>query len=268
MQRGEEKRPFVRPGWVVYLDRKRIARSYGTKNWEEVHFPEIKWLVSEHLVDSLHDEHSAGCGNRGTTPLSLAMRARRTGLFAEFWKAWRAELAVSPQSIRARPTFVAMVGIEVAGFYSLSPLGRSWELDNLWVLPRFMRLGVGRALLSHALETAARGGARKSPLTPTRMPSRSILNAGRFVAARFLRRFRATGACSSTTGVQCDDSVMRVAFGLKARTGRAALVAVAGDVHEPQLIERSQIQLLPDGAFAPYHAAKGWLRRRRERASG
>ncbi|HEY7673823.1 MAG TPA: hypothetical protein VH867_01150 [Burkholderiales bacterium] len=27
---------------------------------------------------------------------------------------------------------------------------------------------------------------------------------------------------------------MRVAFGLKARTGRAALVAVAGDAHEPQ----------------------------------
>ncbi len=49
MQRGEEKRPFVRPGWVVYLDRKRIATFYGTKNWEEVHFPEIKWLVSEHL---------------------------------------------------------------------------------------------------------------------------------------------------------------------------------------------------------------------------
>jgi hypothetical protein len=30
---------------------------------------------------------------------------------------------------------------------------------------------------------------------------------------------------------------MRVALGLKARTGRAALVAVAGDVHEPQLVE-------------------------------
>jgi hypothetical protein len=49
MQRGEEKRPPVRPGWVVYLDRKRIATFYGTKNWEEAHFPEIKWLVSEHL---------------------------------------------------------------------------------------------------------------------------------------------------------------------------------------------------------------------------
>ena len=50
---------------------------------------------------------------------------------------------------------------------------------------------------------------------------------------------------------------MRVAFGLKARTGRAVLVAVAGDEQVPQLLERSQIQLLPDGAWAPYHAAEG-----------
>jgi hypothetical protein len=50
---------------------------------------------------------------------------------------------------------------------------------------------------------------------------------------------------------------MRVAFGLKARTGRAVLVAVAGDVHEPHFIDRSQIPLLPDGAWAPYHAAEG-----------
>ena len=49
---------------------------------------------------------------------------------------------------------------------------------------------------------------------------------------------------------------MRVAIGLKARTGRAALVAVGGDAREPRFIERSQIQLLPDGAFAPYHAAE------------
>lgn len=49
---------------------------------------------------------------------------------------------------------------------------------------------------------------------------------------------------------------MRVAFGLKARTGRAVLIAVAGEPNEPQLVERSEMKLLPVGAFAPYHAAK------------
>jgi hypothetical protein len=50
---------------------------------------------------------------------------------------------------------------------------------------------------------------------------------------------------------------MRVALGLKARTGRALLVALGGDVPEARLIERSQMQLLPNGAWAPYHAAEG-----------
>ena len=50
---------------------------------------------------------------------------------------------------------------------------------------------------------------------------------------------------------------MRVAIGLKARTGRAALVAVGGDLREPQFIERAQLQLLPEGDWAPYHAAEG-----------
>jgi hypothetical protein len=50
---------------------------------------------------------------------------------------------------------------------------------------------------------------------------------------------------------------VRVALGLKARTGRAVLVAIGGDVRQPQFIERSQMPLLPAGAFATYHAAEG-----------
>jgi hypothetical protein len=47
VQRGEEKRTG-RPGWVMYVDRKRIASFYGTKNWDEKHLPEIKRLVATH----------------------------------------------------------------------------------------------------------------------------------------------------------------------------------------------------------------------------
>ena len=59
---------------------------------------------------------------------------------------------------------------------------------------------------------------------------------------------------------------MRVAIGLKARTGRAALVAIGGDLQAPQFIERVQIPLLPEGAWAPYHAAES-LERAAARAS-
>ena len=50
---------------------------------------------------------------------------------------------------------------------------------------------------------------------------------------------------------------MRVALGLKARTGRAVLVAIGIDAEEPRVVERSEFKLLPEGAFAPYHAAEG-----------
>ena len=93
---------------------------------------------------------------------SLAMRAKaRWGYSAETLEGWRAVLAVSPAHIRDRPTFVAVVGAEIVGFYSLRPSQAVWELDNLWVLPEFMHQGLGHALLSHALATAANGGARE-----------------------------------------------------------------------------------------------------------
>ena len=50
---------------------------------------------------------------------------------------------------------------------------------------------------------------------------------------------------------------MRVALGLKARTGRAILIALGGDVRDPQFVERAEFKTLPDGAFAPYHVAAG-----------
>lgn len=50
---------------------------------------------------------------------------------------------------------------------------------------------------------------------------------------------------------------MRVALGLKARTGRAVLLALGGGAEEPRLIERSQLRLVAEGEWAPYHAAEG-----------
>ena len=49
---------------------------------------------------------------------------------------------------------------------------------------------------------------------------------------------------------------MRVAIGLKARIGRAALVIVGGDAKAPVFVESREIKLLPEGDWAPYHAAE------------
>jgi ribosomal protein S18 acetylase RimI-like enzyme len=93
---------------------------------------------------------------------SLAMRSKaHWGYSTEALEQWRAQLAVSSADVRTKSVFVATLGTEVVGFYSLSPSQTSWELDNLWVLPEFMHRGIGRALLEHALATASRGGARE-----------------------------------------------------------------------------------------------------------
>ena len=49
---------------------------------------------------------------------------------------------------------------------------------------------------------------------------------------------------------------MRVALGLKARTGRAILVAI-GASQQMHVLERTELKLLPESDFAPYHAAAG-----------
>lgn len=49
----------------------------------------------------------------------------------------------------------------------------------------------------------------------------------------------------------------RAALGFKPRTGRAVLVILAEDKGELRVIERAEVPLLPQGEFAPYHAAEG-----------
>jgi molybdenum cofactor cytidylyltransferase len=99
-------------------------------------------------------EHEAGALS------ALALKSKAYwGYSADAIESWRQELSVSGETIGSRPTFVAAVGDEIAGFYSLVPSTQSWKLDHLWVLPQFMDRGIGRALVAHALETALRGGA-------------------------------------------------------------------------------------------------------------
>ena len=90
--------------------------------------------------------------------LALAAKAH-WGYSAETVATWTRELSVSVDDIASKPTFVAEVEGQIAGFYCLRPSSRAWEFDHLWVRPSFMRRGIGRALVTHALEAAARNGA-------------------------------------------------------------------------------------------------------------
>lgn len=47
VDRGEEK-TVGRPGWGFYVDKVRVAKFYGTKEWDAKILPKIKLLVAEH----------------------------------------------------------------------------------------------------------------------------------------------------------------------------------------------------------------------------
>jgi GNAT superfamily N-acetyltransferase len=91
---------------------------------------------------------------------ALALDAKQCwGYLPEDIERWRPLIAVSGDDIASKPVFVADVDNEVAGFYCLVPAAEAWELDHLWVSPPFARRGIGRALLTHAMNTARLAGA-------------------------------------------------------------------------------------------------------------
>ena len=74
--------------------------------------------------------------------------------------AWRSVLQVTAEQLLMQPAFV-LERDRVMGFYTLRFRDGLCELDNLWVSPDEAGKGHGRALLSHAIETARSMGARE-----------------------------------------------------------------------------------------------------------
>ena len=90
---------------------------------------------------------------------ALAVEAKRHWDYSpEDIERWRPLLSIVPDDVTSKPTFVAEVADKVAGFYLLAPTPEGFELDHLWVSPSFARQGIGRALLTHAVNTARLAG--------------------------------------------------------------------------------------------------------------
>lgn len=76
--------------------------------------------------------------------------------YPQSWiEAWKADLTLAPEFIRANEVNCAIIGDEIAGLYALSFEGNRAELEHMWVLPDFIGQGVGRELFEHALNRAA-----------------------------------------------------------------------------------------------------------------
>lgn len=77
----------------------------------------------------------------------IAHAAKRHWGYPEEWIAkWSSALTVTAEFIAAHPTVIARLDGQSVGFAALTGLGRQLRLEHLWVLPPFMRRGIGRAL--------------------------------------------------------------------------------------------------------------------------
>ena len=82
----------------------------------------------------------------------IAISAKRHWNYSERWiELWHPLLTISPEYISQNETWMAVVDLKPAGFYSLHKDGESLWIDNLWVLPNFMGQGIGKQLFQHAL---------------------------------------------------------------------------------------------------------------------
>lgn len=91
----------------------------------------------------------------------IAPEAKRSWRYPERWIAtWRESLTLTGEVIARQPTVVAERDGVVSGFYSIRSTGDRWSLEHLWVRPRSMGQGVGRALFADATARVRRHGGR------------------------------------------------------------------------------------------------------------
>jgi len=67
---------------------------------------------------------------------------------------------VTPGFVARHPVWCAIRGASMLGFYALSGAGLVREREHLWVLPAYIRRGVGARLVDHAVATLSADGAR------------------------------------------------------------------------------------------------------------
>lgn len=90
---------------------------------------------------------------------SIAMQAKAYWGYPQEWlELWQDELTITPQLISRHWVFVAEISKRVAGFYMLAARSDYASLEHLWLLPEFIRLGLGRKLFLHAKQLAASQG--------------------------------------------------------------------------------------------------------------
>lgn len=92
---------------------------------------------------------------QASTLTENTIATKRHWNYPERWiQLWLPQLTITPAYILEQETWVAFVDEKQVAYYSFKTNGDDLWLDNLWVLPEFMRRRIGRNLFDHALERA------------------------------------------------------------------------------------------------------------------
>ncbi len=93
---------------------------------------------------------------------TIAFEAKGHWGYPERWiQSWADVLTLTPEYIRANPTYSAIAGEEIAGFCALRLNGAEAAVDHLWIRPASMGKGIGRSLLRHCEKAARKAGATR-----------------------------------------------------------------------------------------------------------
>ena len=84
------------------------------------------------------------------TRISRAAK-RYWGYPEKLLRLWQRDLTVTPGFIERHPVYRAVHRGKAVGFYAISGTGDARELEHMWVHPKYIGTGVGRALFGHLL---------------------------------------------------------------------------------------------------------------------
>lgn len=89
----------------------------------------------------------------------IALAAKTHWGYPQRWlEIWAPQLTFSPQYFEKNEGWVACVDETTVGFYTLQEKDGTASIENLWVLPKYMGRGIGKALFLHAVELSRRRG--------------------------------------------------------------------------------------------------------------
>lgn len=83
----------------------------------------------------------------------IALEAKKFWNYPDTWfELWGNSLTITPKFIRKNNVLVATKNTDILGFIALSINNAIAEIEHMWILPRYIKEGIGRLLLNEIIK--------------------------------------------------------------------------------------------------------------------